>query len=214
MVTRRDLGMAGLAAILTAGLVTASLVLFGGGPPSPHPNAVLDWYADHALRVQVSALLWLLGMLMLVAFAIGFREAMWATVADRSWITVLFVQGAGVFATVAVVSSAVAWALASQAAAGNIGAELATTVWGVERTMLRFATWGLTAPMLVVSLALYRHSTLGQLCALAAVLVSVGLLVPLTWAPALYAFAAWLALTGATLLVPSVRRAPLGQRVA
>lgn len=202
MVTGRDLRVAGVAALLTGGLLAASLALFQGGPPSSHPNAVLAWNAANATVVKISAVTWLLAMLGLVGFAIGFREAMWATVLDRSWMTVLFVQGAGIFATVAVVSAAVGWALADQAGAGVIDADLAGTVWSLETALLRFATWGLTAPLIVVGAALARHSTLGQICAVAAVLVAAALLVPLTWGVGLFAFAAWLGLAGVTLLVP------------
>lgn len=202
MVTRSDLRTAGIAAVLTGGLLATSLVLFQGGPPSPHPNAVLAWHADNAVALRFSAVAWLLAMLGLVGFAIGFREAMWATVLDRSWMTVLFVQGAGIFATVAVVSAAVGWALAGQSAAGSLDAEMASMVWAVELALLRFASWGLTAPLIIVGAALARHSTLGQVSAVAAVLVAAALLVPLTWGVALYAFAAWLGLAGVTLLVP------------
>lgn len=214
MVTRSDLRVAGVAALLTGGLLTVSLVLFRGGPPSSHPNGVLTWHAANAGALKLSSVAWLLAMLALVGFAIGFREGMWATVLDRSWMTVLFVQGAGIFATVAVVSAAVGWALADQAAAGTLSAEMAGMVWSVELALLRFAAWGLTAPLIVVGAALARHSTLGQVCAVAAVLVAGALLVPLTWGVGLYAFAAWLGLAGVTLLVPRPSRvnepAPVG----
>lgn len=206
MVTRSDLRTAGVAALLTGGLLAVSLAMFQGGPPSSHPNAVLAWNAENAPMLKASAVTWLLAMLGLVGFAIGFREAMWATVLDRSWMTVLFVQGAGIFATVAVVSAAVGWALADQAAAGTIDAELAGMVWSVELALLRFASWGLTAPLIVVGAALAHHSTLGQISAVAAVLVAAALLVPLTWGVGLYAFAAWLGLAGVTLLVPRPAR--------
>ena len=206
MVTRSDLRVAGLAALLTAALLTASLLLFQGGPPSSHPNAVLSWHAANAGALKLGAVVWLLAMLGLVGFAIGFREGMWATVLDRSWMTVLFVQGAGIFATVAVVSAAVGWALADQASAGTLTAEMAGMVWSVELALLRFATWGLTAPLIVTGAALARHSLLGQVGAVASVMVAVALLVPLTWYVALYAFAGWLAFAGVTLLVPRQNR--------
>lgn len=213
MVTRSDLRMAGIAAVATSGLLILSLVLFQGGPPSGHPNGVLAWYGREAPLIRLSAVTWLLSMLGLVVFAVGFREAMWATVLDRSWVTVLFVQGAGVFATLAVVAAAIGWALADQAAAGTISAELAGTVWGVERTLLRFASWGLTVPMVVIGLALYRHSALGQICSLAAVIVAGALLMPFSWGVGLYAFAGWLLLAGITLLVPASGRIREHERV-
>lgn len=202
MVTRAHSRSAGILALITAALLTASLVLFQGGPPTSNPPGLLNWFAAESTSIQAAAILWLLAMLALVAFAVGFREAMWATMFDRSWITVLFIQGAAVFATVAVVATAVGWALATQAAAGTIDVELASAVWAVARTLLLFATWGLVAPLLVVSMALWRHSTLGRVGALAAVLVAGALLVPITWAGGLFAFAAWMAFVGATLLVP------------
>jgi hypothetical protein len=206
MGTSGDLRLAGLVALVTAVLMIASLVLFSGGPPSPHPNAVLAWYGANAVAVKGAALMWMLAMLGLVAFAVRFREAMWATVADRPWVTVVFLHGAVVFATVAVVSAAVAWALAEQARGGRLSADLAGSMWALERTLLRFATWGFTVPLLAVGLALYRHSLLGQLCTLAGLLVAVTLVVPLTWGAALYAFPVWLAMTGVALLVPASGR--------
>lgn len=212
MVTRAHSRSAGILALLTGGLLTASLVLFQGGPPASNPAGLVNWFAAESTLVQASALLWLLAMLSLVAFAVGFREAMWATMFDRSWITVLFIQGAAVFATVAVVATSITWALAAQASAGTIDAQLASAVWGVARTLLLFATWGLVAPLLVVSLALWRHSTMGRVAALSAVVVAAALLVPVTWAGALFAFAAWTGFVGATLLVPTNGAVPVTAR--
>jgi hypothetical protein len=212
MGTTGELRKAGLAALVTALLLAGALAARGGAPPSTHPNGVLAWYAGNSVRLQAGALLWLLAMLALVVFAVSFREALWASVADRSWTTVLFLQGASVFATVAVVSAAVGWALANQAGAGAIAADLAGTVWALERALLRFATWGFTVPLLVVAVALVRYSVLGQLCAAAAALVAATLLVPVTWAVALHAFPVWLLLVGVTLLVGTVGRAPAEDR--
>lgn len=203
MCTRSHTRAAGIVAMITAAFLTASLVLFQGGPPSSHPNGVLNWFGAESTSVQAAAILWLLAMLGLIAFAVGFREAMWATMFDRSWVTVLFIQGAGVFAMVAVVATAVAWALAGQASAGTIEAPLASTIWAVARTLLHFATWGLTAPLLVVSLALYRHSTLGQVAAFSSVLIAAALLVPFTWTVGLFSFAGWMGLVGLLLVLPT-----------
>jgi hypothetical protein len=202
MGTRMQLRVAGVLALLTAAFLGGALVAAGGGPPSTHPNGILSWHAGNATQVQLGAVLWLLAMLGLVAFAVAFREAMWASVADRSWATVLFLQGASVFATIAVVSAAMAWSLAHQAGAGTIEADLAATVWSLEQALLRFATWGFTVPLGVVALALFRHSVLGQVCAVAAAVIAAALLVPLTWSAALYAFPAWLLLAAITLLLP------------
>jgi hypothetical protein len=201
VVTRSDTTAAGWVAVVAAGFLAASLATGWGSPASTHPNAVLAWQAANAPLLRISSVLWLLAMLGLVVFAISLREALWATVADRSWVTVLFVQGAGVFATIAVVSAAIGWALADLAAAGTIGAELAGAIWSVQRALLRFATWGFIVPLLVVGAALWRHSTLGQLSTVAATFIAVGLLVPITWFAALHATAAWLLLAGIALLV-------------
>jgi hypothetical protein len=203
MVTRADMRSAGVLGLATAGLLGASLAFGQGGPPADHPNAVLAWLADQAVAIRVSALLWLLAMLGLVVFAVRIREALWTTTFDRSWLTVLFVQGAGVFATIAVVAAAITWGLADQAAAGAVNAELAGTVWALQQILLRFATWGFTVPLVVVGAALYRYSVMGQVCAAAAILVAIALLIPLTWHAALYAFCVWLALAGLTLLIGS-----------
>ena len=201
MGTHSELRKAAVAAFVTAGLLTASLVLLHGGPRAAHPNAVLAWHADNAVAIKAGMITWMLAMLGLVVFAVSFREALWASVADRSWMTVLFLQGASVFATIAVVSGAIGWALADQAAADAISAELAGTIWAIELTLLRFATWGFTVPLGVAGLVLYRHSVLGQVCAVAALLLIIALLWPLTWAVALHVFPAWLALAGLALLV-------------
>lgn len=208
MVTRAHSRSAGILALVTAALLTGSLVLFQGGPPSANPAGLLNWFAAESISVQAAAILWLLAMLTLVAFAVGFREAMWATMFDRSWITVLFIQGAAVFATVAVVATAIGWALAAQADAGTIAPDLASSVWEVASTLLLFATWGLTPPLLIVSLALWRHSTMGRVGALSSLLVAAALLVPWTWSVGLFGFAAWIAFVGATLLVPMPRSVP------
>ena len=202
MFSRYQLRATGIIALVTGALLLASLLLFQGGPTSGRPNAVLSWFTRHATEVRIGSVLWLLAMIGLVAFAIAFRESMWLTVVDRSWVTVLFVQGAAVFATVVVVAAALGWALADGTESGTFGAELAGAIWGIERMLLRFASWGLTVPLVVVGLALTRHSLLGKISAAAAVVVAVTLLVPFTWGPALYAFAAWLALAGTTLLMP------------
>ena len=202
MVTRVESGVAGLAAIGTSVALTVSMVLFGGGPPSARGNVVRDWYAANATSLRIGALAWVLAMVGLVAFAVGFREALWATVLDRNWAVLLFVQGAVVFATIAVVRAALGWSLADQAVAGAVSADLAGMMWAIERTLLRFATWGLTVPLVLVGLALARHSLMGQIAAAASVIIAVALLVPITWTPAMFAFCAWLAFAGLTLLMP------------
>lgn len=202
MVRRGELRMAGAAALVTSLLLLPSLVLFPAHPPSSHPSAVLAWHAEHGMLLRVGAVLWLGAMLSLVVFAITFREAMWTSVLDRSWTTVLFLEGAGIFAVVAVVAAALGWAITDQAQAGAMSAELAGAVWRVQRALLRFAGWGLAVPLVVVGTALHRHSLLGQICAVGAFVVAGGLLVPLSQDAALYALCAWLALAGLTLLVP------------
>ena len=208
MGTISELRKAGLAALATAVLLTTNLALLRTGPPSSHPNAVLAWFTENAMLVQVAAVAWLLAMLALVVFAVSLHDALWASVADRSWTTVLFLHGAGVFATVAVAGAAIGWGLAGLAAEGAISAELVGTLWAIEQALLRFATWGMAVPLLVVAIALYRHSLLGQLCAVAAVLLVGALLVPLTWMVALHTLPAWLALVALTLLVPARSRMP------
>lgn len=206
MVARSNVNSAGWVAIATSLLLGASLATGWGAPASTHPNAVLAWHAQNSLILQARAVLWLFAMLGLVAFAISLREALWATVLDRAWMTIVFVQGAVVFATVAVVSSAIGWALAEQAGAGTISADLATAVWAVQRTLMRFAAWGFIVPLLVAGVTLYRHSVLGQLCTVSAVFIAGAILVPLTMSIALAATAGWLMLTGVTLLVPTQTR--------
>jgi hypothetical protein len=127
-------------------------------------------------------------------------------VLDRHWATVLFVQGAVGFAAVTVVASAILWAVAEQSAAGAITADGAGTLWAVGRTLWRFATWGLTVPLVVVGLVLHRYSTLGRLAGVVGVVVACGLLVPATWSLSLYGVVAWLVLAGLTFLAPHVRR--------
>lgn len=206
MVTRTEQRLAGVAAGVTAGSLVAGLVLFGGGPPNHHDGVVLTWFRANAGTVRASALVWLGAAIAMVVFAVAVREAIWATIIDRNWAAMLFVQGAVGFAAVSVVAAALLWTLGDQAAAGAIPQDVAGTLWAVDRTLWRFATWGLTVPLLVVGLVLHRYSTLGQFGAVTSVMVAAALLVPTTWAPALYAFAGWLLLAGITFAGPRLPR--------
>ena len=206
MVTRTEQRLAGVAAVATAAGLTGGLVLFGGGPPTSHDGAVLRWFEVNAGTARLSALVWLGAAIALVVFAVAVREALWATIIDRNWAAMLFTQGAVGFAAVSVVAAGLLWALASESAAGAIPADLAGTLWAVDLTLWRFATWGLTVPLLVVGLVLHRYSTLGQFGAVTSVMVAAALLFPATWAAALYAFAAWLVLAGVTFARPRLRR--------
>ena len=206
MVTRTEQRLAAVAACTTAAALAGGLVLFGGGPPNRHDGVVLSWFEANAGTVRASAVVWLGAAVAMVVFAVAVREAIWATIIDRNWAAMLFVQGAVGFAAVSVVAAALLWSLADQAATGAISAQLAGTLWEVDRTLWRFATWGLTVPLLVVGLVLHRYSTLGQFGAVTSVLVAGALIVPTTWAPALYAFAAWLVLAGITFARPRLRR--------
>lgn len=205
MVTRTEQRLAGLAAMVTAVALTTGLLVFDGGPPTTHDAAVRTWFAEHATTTRLSALIWLAAAISLVVFAVAVREAIWARVIDRNWAAMLFVQGAVGFAAVSVVSAAILWALADQAAAGAITSEVAGTVWAIDLVLWRFATWGLTVPLIVVGLVLHRYSTLGQFGAVTSVMVAAALLVPVTWAPALHAFSAWLVLAGVTFARPFQR---------
>ena len=206
MVTRVEQRLASAAAGVTASSLTAGLVLFGGGPPNRHDGVVLDWFEANAGTVRVSALVWLGAAIAMVVFAVAVREAIWATVIDRNWAAMLFVQGAVGFAAVSTVAAALLWALADQAAAGAMSAEMAGALWSVDRTLWRFATWGLTVPLLVVGLVLQRYSALGRFGAVTSVLVAGALFVPATWWSALYGFAGWLLLAGLTFARPRLRR--------
>lgn len=210
MVTRTEQRLAGVAACVTAGALTGGLLLLDGGPPTPHGGAVRTYFAQHGLQVRLAALVLLAATVALVIFAVAVREAIWATIIDRNWAAMLFVQGAVGFAAVSAVAAALLWALADQAGAGTITADVAGTLWAVDRTLWRFATWGLTVPLLIVGLVLHRYSTLGQFSAVTGVMVAVGLLVPATWAPSLYAFAGWLLLAGVVFARPfhRTRRVP------
>lgn len=202
MVTRTEQRLAGAAAVVTAAGLTTGLLLLDGGPPTTHGGAVRVYFAEHATTVRLSALVLLAATIAMVVFAVAVREAIWARVIDRNWAAMLFVQGAVGFAAVSTVAAALLWALAEAAAAGSLSADVAGTLWLVDRTLWRFATWGLTVPLIVVGLVLHRYSTLGQFGAVTSVMVAAGLLVPVTWAPSLYAFSAWLVLAGVTFARP------------
>lgn len=210
MVTRTDQQLAGAAGFVTAGTLTAGLVLLGGGPATSHGGAVRTYFVQHGLQVRLAALALLAACVALVIFAVAVREAIWATIIDRNWAAMLFVQGAMGFAAVSAVAAAILWALADQTAAGTLTAEVTGDLWTVDRTLWRFATWGLTVPLLIVGLVLHPYSTLGQFSAVTSVMVAAGLLVPTTWAPSLYAFAGWLVLAGIVFARPfyRTRRAP------
>lgn len=202
MVTRTEQRLAGAAAMVTAAGLTTGLLLLDGGPPTTHGGAVRVYFAEHATTVRLSALVLLAATIAMLVFSVAVREAIWARVIDRSWAAMLFVQGAVGFAAVSTVAAALLWALAEAAAAGSLSADVAGTLWLVDRTLWRFATWGLTVPLIVVGLVLYRYSTLGQFGAVTSVMVAVGLLVPVTWAPSLHVFSAWLVLAGVTFVRP------------
>ncbi len=205
MVTRTEQRLAGLAAVVTASALTAGLVLLDGGPPNDHGGAIRTYFAENATTLRASSLVLLGATVSMVIFAVAVREAIWATVIDRNWAAMLFVQGAVGFAAISAVAAALLWALADQSAAGAISSDLAANLWAVDRTLWRFATWGLTVPLIVVGLVLHRYSTLGQFGAVTSVMVAIGLLVPATWAPSLYAFSAWLVLAGVTFARPFSR---------
>jgi hypothetical protein len=206
MVTRTHQRLAALAAVATAVPLTLGLVLFGDGPPTGPGRATRSYFVEHATTTRITALLWLVAAMAMVVFAVAVREAIWAIVVDRAWAAMLFVQGAVGFAAVSVVAAALLWAVADQAAAGALSADVAGTLWAVDRTLWRFATWGLTVPLIVVGLVLSRYSRLGQVVGAASIVLAVGLLLPATWGVALYGFAAWLVLAGLTFARPRLRR--------
>jgi hypothetical protein len=206
MVARSNLRFAGLTALVTSALLTAHLVVYADGPATDHPAAVLAWHADNLTRARVSTILWLAAMLAIVVFAIAFREAMWTSIIHRGWVSQAFVQGAGVFAMVAVVWAALVWALASGAASGTLDASQVGLLWAMQDAVLLFAMWGLVAPLLLVGFTLAHHSFAGQVCTMLAVVVSAALVTPLTWDVAMYAVAGWMAITGLVLTVPAMRR--------
>lgn len=206
MVTRTHQRMAAFAAAATAAPLTLGLALFGDGPPSGASGATRSYFVEHATTTRITALLWLVAAMAMVVFAVAVREAIWAVIIDRAWAAMLFVQGAVGFAAVSVVAAALLWALADQAAAGALSADVAGTLWAVDRTLWRFATWGLVVPLVVVGLVLSRYSRLGQVVGAASMVLAVGLLLPATWASSLYGFAAWLVLAGLTFARPRLRR--------
>lgn len=200
--TRRDERLAGVIALLTGLLLSASLVLRGSGPSSAQPEAVLGWYARNAEIVRAGSLVWLAAMLGFVVFAVLLRDALLALTAGRWWAGVLFVQGAAVFATVVVIAAATGWATTALATGPDPHPETVAALWTLNGTLLRFATWGLAVPLVTVGLTLARHSTMGKVTAVVGLAVAVTLLVPATWAYGLPAFAGWVLLTSLTLLVP------------
>lgn len=203
MGTRNDVRTTGVLGLITAALLAGSLVLYRGGPPSGNPAGLVRWLTAEATAVRGAAVLWLLAMLTLGLFAVSFRESMWAAVLDHPWVTLLFVQGAAVCATVAVVSTAVVWGMADQASNGTLDAAQAATHLEFAEALLLFATWGLAAPLVVIALALWRHSAIGQVAAGSGIALAVVVLLPVDRTPVLFAFAAWTALVGITLVLQS-----------
>jgi hypothetical protein len=206
VVARSDLRFAGLTAMLTSALLVAHLSVYGGGPATDHSGTVLTWHAEHLVEARVASILWLAAMLSMVVFAIAFREAMWTSIIHRGWVSQAFVQGAGVFAMVAVVWAALGWALAGGAAAGTLDASQIGLLWAMQDAVLLFAMWGLVVPLLLVGFTMAHHSFAGQVCMLLAVAVSAMLVIPLMAPFAMYAVAGWIALTGLVLTLPAMRR--------
>lgn len=200
--TRRDERLAGLIGLLTSVLLATSLLLHGTGPTTRNPNGVVAWYAGREVTVRVGSLAWLAAMLALVVFAVLLRDALVTLTADRWWAAVLFVQGAAVFATIAVIAAATSWVTATLAVRADVVPTTVAAMSELHRTLLRFASWGLTVPVLTVGLTLARHSRLGRIVAVLGACVAVALLVPLTWGVGLPAFTIWLLLTAVALLSP------------
>lgn len=204
MVARSDLRFAGLAALVTAALLAAHAISYAGGPQTERASTVLAWHVNHQTEARVAAILWLIAMLSFVVFAIAFREAMWASIIDRHWISTGFVQGAGVFATIAVIWAAMSWALAIAAGSGDFEATEIALLWTVAAAFKQFAMYGLVAPLLLVGVTLLRHSVAGRVLAVAALGISVTLIAPPYSGWALPALAGWLAATGLVLVVPTM----------
>lgn len=206
MVARSDLRFAGLTAMVTAALLVAHLSVYGVGPATDHPGTVLTWHAEHLTQARVASILWLAAMLSIVVFAIAFREAMWTSIIHRGWVSQAFVQGAGVFAMVAVVWAALGWALTGGAAAGTLDAPQVALLWAIQDAVLLFAMWGLVVPLLLVGFTIAHHSFAGQVCAMLAIVVSVMLVLPLMAPFAMYGLAGWMAITGLVLTLSTMRR--------
>ncbi len=210
--TRGDERLAGWIALLTAALLATSLYLHGSGPPSAEPDAVLAWYAGNSVMVRLGSFAWLMAMLGLVAFAVLLRDALLSLTADRWWAGVLFVQGAAVFATVAVIAAATAWTTALLARGPDPQADTVAAIWTLHQTVLRFATWGLVVPLLTVGITLTRHSVLGQVVAWLGGMIAVLLFVPVIWTVGLAGFVLWLVLTSMALLRPRLPRRRASRR--
>lgn len=200
--TRPSARLAGVLALATALALTGSVLLFDGGPDRSHGAIVLEWFTEHAVRAKSAALLGMAAMALLAAFAIVFREALWALVVDEAWTTLVVLQASVVFGVIAMISAGAIWSLADQATAGTADAAVAASMWSLSYTLFRFATWGLVIPMAFATPALYRHSTVGQSTAVAAVLAGTALVLPVARPIGLLGVAAWLALTGIALLLP------------
>lgn len=215
MPTRVDIRNTGAVALVTGALLGTSLVIYQGGPPATvNPDGLVRWFTAEGTMIRSSAVLWLLAMLGLGLFGVSFRESMWAAVLDHPWVTLIFVHGAAVVGTIAVVATGIVWALAVQASSGALDAGQAVTHWEMAQALLLFATWGLAAPLIVIALVLWRYSGIGQLAAAAGVLLAVALLLPLDRTLVLFGFSAWLAFVGTTLLLPMQPRITESPEVA
>ena len=199
MGTVRESRAAAGTAVATAMLLAGALLTAGGGPSSGAGEDVIKWFAQNPIQARLAALLWLGAMLMWVAFAVRFHDAVWLSVADRAWATSLFLQGAVVFSTIVTISAAGVWALSSQVTGRSADPATAAALWSLNVAMLRFAAVGLCVPVAVVSLALRHRSRLGRFTAASSVLVGIGLLVPWSLSWGLYAFTGWLVLVSATM---------------
>lgn len=197
MVTRRDAWLASALALTSGLLMAGSLLVRGGAPPSTTPARLATWISQHGLQLGLGTALWVAAVLAFVAFAIAAREALWASVLHRPLLLVLFVQGAAVYATIAVVDAAVTWSAVS--VARNGAAEVTAGVWAIASTLHTVAAWGLTVPLVVIGLALFSHSTLGAVCTVTGGVLALGLVLPVSAPWALGGVAVWLAMVALTL---------------
>jgi hypothetical protein len=200
MTTHLPLRVTGALALATAALLTGALALMKVVPVAARSDLV-SWYALHAARIEAGAALWLFAMLGMVVFAVAFRDVMWLAVADRTWVTVLLLQGVGLFALLGTTSAAIGWTLATQAGVGGLNQDVAAVLWSLEHGLLRFAAVTCALPLAALALSLHRHSVVGQAAAGTAALTAGGLFLPATWAFALCAVPGCLLMVGLALLI-------------
>lgn len=179
-------------AALVAGLAMGTArLLVSSGPTSRHPGVVQRWYEQHAAVLGWRALLVAVAGVAVVAFAASFRELTWTLVPERLWSGTVMVLAALGYAALTSVAAAVELAVLRLLPGGEVDAGIVAFAGHAAQLLLSIATPALIVVLLGTTLPFARLGLRGQVAAMAAGAVAIGLAIPLTWELARSTTAVW-----------------------